>query len=89
MHPKHTNYVEYVFEKNHKSCLNYPISSWKRFSKLSISDKILHLFDCDKIEPIKEISTDKEVVANMDNPVKEEYQKEEKMYQTWDLFLYW
>ena len=48
-----SNYVEYVFEKNHKSCLNYPISSWKRLSKLSISDKILHLIDCDLMESVQ------------------------------------
>merc|ERR1719483_1733301 len=83
MDPTHTNYVEYLFEKNHKTCLNDPISSGKRLSKLSISDKILHLIDCDlKIEPIKEISTDKEIIANMDIPVRAKIQVEnsEKFY---------
>ena len=83
MDPTHTIYVEYLFKKNHKTCLNDPLSSGKRLSKLSISDKILHLIDCDlKIEPIKEISTDKEVIANMDIPVKAKTQVEnsEKIY---------
>ena len=77
MDPTHTNYVEYLFKKNHKICLNIPISSGKRLSKLSISDKISHLIDCDlKIEPIKEISTDKEVIANRDIPVETKTQVE-------------
>ena len=77
MDPTHTIYVEYLFKKNHKTCLNDSISSEKRLSKLSISDKILHLIDCDlKIEPIKEISADKEVIANMDIPVKPKTQVE-------------
>ena len=86
MDPTHTIYAEYLFKKNHKNCLNDPISSEKRLSNLSISDKILHLIDCDlKIEPIKEISADKEVIANMDIPVKPKTQVEN--FEKTSLFL--
>ena len=61
MDPTHTNYVEYVFKKNHKSCWD-PILGGRSLSKLSTSDKISHMIDCNlKIEPIKEINTDNEL----------------------------
>ena len=61
MDPTHTNYVEYVFKKNHKSCRD-PIWGERSLSKLSTSDKISHIIDCNlKIEPIKEINADNEL----------------------------
>ena len=63
MDPTHTNYVEYVFKKNHKSCRD-PIWGERSLSKLSTSDKISHIIDCNlKIEPIKEINADNELKA--------------------------
>ena len=63
-----------MFKKNHKSCSD-PTWSENDLSKLSISDKILHIIDCkSKIEPIKKINTDNEL------KVKDQVNKSEEHY---------
>ena len=65
MSTKHAVYVEHAFKNNHKSI---------SLSRMSVSDKILHLIGCkSKIEPMKEFNRNKELIVNVEIPVKDGY----------------